>query len=141
MNQKTVLLNFDFFKIGRDWKSGYFVLFQPFYPLSDVAEHFGRDGLLNLSVLIGQTRGTMLEKVVQPRVFFYEVMLRLWQQAIDSSKIERGNDLTVAVAVEGEDRAARSSDVGRGVVVDKPLIPRYLLDLWILANLFCRHGV
>ncbi len=38
--------------------------FQPVYPLSDIAEYFGRYGFLYLSVLIGMTRGAVLEEVV-----------------------------------------------------------------------------
>ena len=52
-------------------------LFQPVYPLRDVAEHFGRYGFLYLPVLIHKACGTVLEEVVQARVFLDEILFRL----------------------------------------------------------------
>ena len=63
------------------------LLSEPVYPLRDVAEHFGRDGFLNLAVLVNDAGGAVLEEVVQPGVFLRDVLLRLSQQPLDGRQV------------------------------------------------------
>jgi len=59
------------------------LLFQPVYPLGDVAEYFGGNGFLYFPVLIHAASGAVLEEVVQTGIFLCDVILRLRQIALD----------------------------------------------------------
>ena len=68
----------------------------------------------------------MLEEVVEGGIFLDEVLLRTGEETADGGEVLGGDDLAVAVAVEGEGRATSVSDVIGRVVVDKPFEPWHL---------------